>query len=116
MTLPGPFVSTDWLAENTDDVIVLDVRKDIDSFSAEGHIEDAVLVNAKKVRVTRTIDGLELTRMLPDRKHFEKFMSEHGVSSNSTVVITHKGETPGDVAGAARHYWQLRYYGFDSVA
>ncbi|HBE93334.1 MAG TPA: hypothetical protein DDW55_12755, partial [Gammaproteobacteria bacterium] len=82
----------------------------------EGHIADAVLVNAKKVRVTRTIDGLELTRMLPDRKHFEKFMSEHGVSSNSTVVITHKGETPGDVASAARLYWQLRYYGFDSVA
>ena len=114
--LPGPLVNAEWLAENLGNVIVLDVRKQLDSFTAEGHISSAVLVNVKKVRTTRTINGVELTRMMPAAEPFSKFMADHGVSKNSTVVITHPGATPGQVAGAARLYWQLRYYGFDSVA
>ena len=114
--LPGPLINADWLSENLADVVVLDVRKDIESFASEGHISSAILVNAKKIRVTRTIDGVKLTRMTPAPDQFAKFMAEHGVSSDSTVVITHRGKTPGHVAGAARLYWQLRYYGFDSVA
>lgn len=31
-TLPGPIVDTKWLAENLDKVVVLDVRKDVESF------------------------------------------------------------------------------------
>ena len=114
--LPGPLVNAEWLAENLSDVVVLDVRKQLESFTDEGHISSAVLVNSKKVRVKRTIDGVELTRMMPAAEPFAKFMADHGVSNDSTVVITHRGETPGQVAGAARLYWQLRYYGFDSVA
>ncbi|MCK5361103.1 MAG: sulfurtransferase [Gammaproteobacteria bacterium] len=114
--LPGPLVNAEWLAENLNDVVVLDVRKQIDSFSDEGHISSAILVNSKKVRVKRTINGVELTRMIPAAGPFAKFMADHGVSNDSTVVITHPGETPGQIAGAARLYWQLRYYGFDSVA
>ena len=114
--LPGPLVNAEWLAENLSDVVVLDVRKQLESFTDEGHISSAVLVNSKKVRVKRTIDGVELTRMMPAAEPFAKFMADHGVSNDSSVVITHRGETPGQVAGAARLYWQLRYYGFDSVA
>ncbi len=114
--LPGPLVDAYWLADNIDDVVVLDVRKDIESYTSEGHISGAVLVNVKKVRVTRTIDGQELTRMMPGPEDFAAFMSAHGVSNDSTVVLTHRGEKAGNVAGAARLYWQLRYYGFDSVA
>ncbi|MEA1889755.1 MAG: rhodanese-like domain-containing protein [Pseudomonadota bacterium] len=114
--LPGPLVNAEWLAENLNNVVVLDARKQVEDFAKEGHISSAVLVNVKKVRVTRTIDGVELTRMIPAAEPFAKFMSDHGVSNNSTVIITHRGETAGHVAGAARLYWQLRYYGFDSVA
>jgi len=114
--LPGPLVNADWLAENLNNVVVLDVRKQIDSFSDEGHISSAILVNSKKVRVKRTINGVELTRMIPAAEPFAKFMAAHGVSNDSSVVITHQGESAGNVAGAARLYWQLRYYGFDSVA
>lgn len=114
--LPGPLVDAYWLADNIDNVVVLDVRKDVDSYISEGHISGSVLVNVKKVRVTRTIDGQELTRMLPEPDEFAAFMSAHGVSNDSTVVLTHRGEKAGNVAGAARLYWQLRYYGFDSVA
>ncbi len=114
--LPGPLVSADWLAENLEDVVVLDVRSQLDGFTSEGHISTAILVDVKKVRVTRSINGLELTRMMPAAEPFAKFMAEHGVSNNSTVLITQPGATPGQLAGAARLYWQLRYYGFDSVA
>ena len=114
--LPGPLVTADWLAENIEDVTVLDIRKDTDSFVSVGHIEDAVLVNAKKMRVTRVIEGKELTRMLPERDMFDQFVSRHGVNSDDVIVLTHPGNTPGDIAGAARLYWQFKVYGFDQVA
>ncbi|SFV76977.1 Thiosulfate sulfurtransferase, rhodanese [hydrothermal vent metagenome] len=116
LILPSSLVDTDWLGENLQKITVLDVRKDLDSFTKEGHIAGAILVNAKKIRTARMINGIELTRMRPTRSVFEAFMSEHGVSNNSIVVITHQGITPGDVAGAARLYWQMKYYGIDQVA
>lgn len=116
LVIPSPLVSADWVSENIEDLVILDVRKDLDSFSKQGHIPGAKLVNTKKVRVSRTIDGVELTRMRPAQADFERFMSTHGVSSNSIVLITHQGQTPGDVAGAARLYWQMKYYGFAQVA
>jgi len=114
--LPGPLVSADWLAENRDSVLVLDVRKDLDSFEKEGHIEDAILVDVNQVRVTRVIDGKELTRMRPTAEQFTLFMQRHGVNQNSSVVLTHRGATPGQVAGAARLYWQMRLFGHENVA
>jgi thiosulfate/3-mercaptopyruvate sulfurtransferase len=115
LTLPTPLINTDWLSENLQSVVVLDVRKDIDSFLKEGHIEGAIFVNAKKIRTNRVVNGIELTRMMPSQSDFELFMSAHGISNDSVVVITHQGNTPGDVAGAARLYWQMKYYGVDQV-
>ncbi|HFE48738.1 MAG TPA: sulfurtransferase [Chromatiaceae bacterium] len=114
--LPGHLVDAEWLSAHLDEVVILDVRKETESFAKEGHIEGAILVNVKKVRVKRDIDGVSLTRMRPDKKRFEQFIARHGVDSDSTVVITHRGQKPGNVAGAARLYWQFRYHGFDNVA
>lgn len=113
--IPGPLVDGEWLAENRDAVVVLDVRKEIAGF-AEGHIPDAVPVDVNTIRIEREIDGKKMTRMRPDPASFEQFMRDHGVDSDSTVVISHPGDRPGQVAGAARLYWQLRFYGFDNVA
>lgn len=114
--LPGPLVDVDWLTENIGRVVVLDVRKNTDSFLKEGHIEGAILVDTGKMRVKRKQGGYELKGMLPDRKTHESFMSAHGVGTDSTVIITSRGDTPGHIAGAARLYWQMKYYGFDRVA
>ena len=116
LAVPAPLTDSDWLSENLEHVVILDVRKDLKSFSEQGHILGAKLVDTKKIRVTRIIDGIELTRMRPDQAYFERFMSAQGVSNDSVVVITHQGQTPGDVAGATRLYWQMKYYGFDQVA
>ncbi len=115
-SLPGPLVDADWLLDNIDEVVVLDVRKDLVSFSRDGHIESAVLVDSSKVRTTREINGKTLTRMIPAQQDYIESMQDHGVSTDSLVVITHKGETAGNVASAARLYWQMKYYGFDNVA
>lgn len=113
--LPGPLVGGEWLANNRDSVLVLDARKETTSF-ADGHIPGAVLVDVNKIRIDRKIDGKTLTRMRPDAASFEQFMRAHGVDNDSLVVLTHRGETPGQVAGAARLYWHMKYYGFERVA
>jgi len=113
---PGPLISADWLSNNIDEVMILDVRKELDSFTTEGHIENAIPVDVDKIRIDREIAGKKLTRMRPDPKRFEQFMRKHGVSNDSQVVLTNRGQTPGQVAGAARLYWHLKYYGFENVA
>lgn len=114
--LPGPLVDVEWLTEHSEDVVLLDVRKDLDSFTRVGHIPNATLVDVKEIRTDRVIDGMQLTRMLPDAADFERFMQAHGIANDSQVVITHPGKKSGDVAGAARLYWQLKYYSFERVA
>ena len=113
--LPGPLVDGEWLVEHRDAVVVLDVRKEIETF-ADGHIPGAVPVDVGKIRIEREIDGKQLTRMRPDPRAFENLIRAHGVDDDSTVVISHPGDQPGQVAGAARLYWQFKYYGFERVA
>lgn len=114
--LPGPLIDADWLAENIDKVQILDTRKELDTFTKEGHIENAVLVDVNKIRIEREIDGKKITRMRPDPDSFQAFMRQHGINNDSIVVITHRGKTSGHVAGAARLYWHFKYYGFEQVA
>ena len=113
--LPGPLVDGEWLANYLDEVLVLDVRKEVKTF-ADGHIPGAVLVDVGQIRNQREIDGKVLTRMRPDAREFERMMRAFGIHEDSIVVISHPGDRPGQVAGAARLYWQLKYYGFDRVA
>jgi len=133
-TLPGPLVDTKWLASHKDKVIILDARKDLKSFSAKpvykkdkktgklklkkvgGHVPGAALVNYKKVRGKRTIDGRIVTRMIPVKADFEKLMQNAGVNKDSAVVIVSKGHGAGDMTIATRLYWQLKYYGHTNMA
>jgi thiosulfate/3-mercaptopyruvate sulfurtransferase len=132
--LPGPLVETGWLAKNLDSVVVLDVRKDVKSFTAKpkfkrdkktgklkfvavgGHVPGAVLVDYSKVRVNRKIDGRTVTRLIPEKAKFESLMQSWGVNKNSVVVVMSKGESSGDVTNATRLYWQIKYFGHNNVA
>ena len=96
----GPLINAEWLIDNIDDVVILDSRKEIDTFSKEGHIENALLVDVNKIRIEREINGKKLTRMRPDAKSFQQFMRQHGINNDSNVVLTQRGKTPGQVAGA----------------
>ena len=135
--VPGPLVSADWLAKNKDKVIILDVRKDTASFTENseeitdnpdntakngssinvaGHIPGANLVPWKKVRVNRTVDGVDLLKLVPTKKEMESLMRDHGVNSSSAVVISMKGSKSKNLTFATRLYWQMKYWGHDNVA
>ena len=134
VSLPGPLVDTDWLAKNSNNVLILDVRKDVKSFAAKpvwktdkktkkktlvkvaGHIPGASLVNYDKLRAKVSIGGKTVQKMLPGKSVFEKFMQSVGVNKNSTIVIVSKGNNDGDMTMATRLYWQLKYYGHDDMA
>ena len=113
--IPQPLVDAQWLVENQASVVILDARKETSTF-ADGHISGAILVDVKTIRVGREINGKTLINMRPAAAGFQSFMRAHGVSDDSIVVITHPGDKPGQVAGAARLYWHFKYYGFDQVA
>jgi len=133
-SLPGPLIDSDWLADNKDKLVILDVRKDVKSFSAKpvykkdkktgklklkrvgGHVPGAALVNYKKIRGKRHIDGQVVTRMILAKRDFEKLMQDAGLNKGSTAVIVSKGENAGDMTIATRLYWQLKYYGHSNMA
>ena len=106
--IPQPLVDAQWLVENQASVVILDARKGTGTF-VDGHIPGAILVDVKTIRVDREINGKTLINMRPDAAGFQHFMRAHGVSDDSVVVITHPGDKPGQVAGAARLYWHFKY-------
>jgi thiosulfate/3-mercaptopyruvate sulfurtransferase len=139
LQVPGPVVDTVWLDKHLDDVVLLDVRADTESFhkkskskmggmqacgaqasagesSVSGHIPDAVLVPWQRARAKRVAGDVQLEGMLPTESNFERLMQRSGVKQDSAVVITSKGETPMHDAMAARLYFTLKYFGFDNVA
>jgi len=133
-SLPGPVVETDWLAKNKSKVVILSLRKDINSYTKKpgfkkdkktgklklkkvgGHIPGSYLVNYKKIRSDRVIDGKKFKKMIVDKPTFEKLIRNAGVNKDSLVVIVSKGESNKDLTMATRLYWQLKYYGFDNMA
>jgi thiosulfate/3-mercaptopyruvate sulfurtransferase len=114
--LPGPLVSTAWLAEHQDDVLILDVRNDPTSYVQGGHIIGAVQVDFKKARGTTTERGVELNDMSVPPEAFAALMRSVGLGNDKPVVLTHRGQSADDAGYAAYVYWQLKYYGHDKVA
>ncbi len=138
--VPGPLVETDWLADNVDKVVILDVRGSALSFEKKaraskaavnpcgvaskkkapvivsGHIPGSSLVLYKNVTEKRKTDGTELQALVLGKPAFEKLMQKSGVNNDSAVVITGKGQSTSDVIKATRLYWMMKYYGHDNVA
>ncbi|MGD8514927.1 MAG: rhodanese-like domain-containing protein [Granulosicoccaceae bacterium] len=133
-TLPSPLVETDWLAAHKDKVVILDVRKDVKSFTTSpvfktdkktgkqrlvkvaGHIPGAALINYSHIRTSRVIDGKKIDKIIPEKSVFEKLIQAAGVNKDSAIVITSKGLSNLDMTMATRLYWQLKYFGHDNMA
>jgi len=135
--VPGPLVDTQWVAQNRDNVVILDARKNTQSFirrskgggkvagvqacgakssgggKVSGHIPGSALADWKVY--APTMKG-KLHDELPSKKDFQKFMQDSGVNQNSAVIISHRGEGPKEVAFATRLYWTVKYFGHDNVA
>ena len=134
LDLPGPLVDTDWLEQHLDEIKMLDVREDIESFTRKAvlvrkrftgdlklrrtgaHIPGAVLVDYLNIRTSREIDGRSVRRMLPEKTEFQELMQSWGVNSDDVIVIMSLGASNGDMTLATRLYWQVKYFGHDNVA
>ncbi|HWT16518.1 MAG TPA: rhodanese-like domain-containing protein [Patescibacteria group bacterium] len=132
--LPGVVVSAQWLKEHRAEVVVLDVRSDLDLFttapeyatdpksgakvlaSLGGHIPGARLVDFEKTRVSRIVDGKKIDKMLPAGVEIEALMRALGVNRGDALVITAQNETFDEFDMAARLYWSLKTYGHRDMA
>lgn len=133
-TVPGPLVDSAWLAANQAKVVILDVRADARSFLGQplwvkdtqsgkqslvkvaGHIPGAALIDYKKVRAERVVDGKKVKGLIPDKADFEALIRAAGVNADSAIVITSEGRDSLDMTMATRLYWQLKYFGQDNMA
>ncbi len=139
LQVPGPLVDTEWLANNLDKVVVLDVRRDANSFirkaggggevggvqacgakgaapAVSGHIPGAALIEWKDLAVKQKEGDKEIYDQVPDKAAFEKLMQQSGVNADSAVVVVNPGDGAPAVADGTRLYWNLKYYGMDNVA
>jgi thiosulfate/3-mercaptopyruvate sulfurtransferase len=103
---PEVLVSTDWVAQHTDDPKVRLVEVDVDTSSYDrGHIKNAVGWNWQ----TQLQDNVR--RDLLGQQQFEKLAGDSGISNDSTVVLY--GDNNNWFAAYA--LWQFKYFGHKDV-
>src|SRR5256714_3322289 len=99
-------VTTDWLAEHTQDsgLVVAEVDENPDLYE-EGHIPGAVKLHWR--------DDLQdpIERDLVEKEQFEQLMGSRGIGTDTTIVVY------GDKNNwfAAYAYWYLKIYGHGDV-
>ena len=134
ITLPGPVVSADWLANNMSEVQIIEVRTDLASYlrspefdtdkktgkkflvEVGGHIANSTLLDFKKVRVERLVDGKKIKHLIPEKADFEKLVQSLGINSDKPIVLVPIGQDMSDIDEALRTYWSFKVYGEDQVA
>lgn len=99
-------VSPAWVAENSEEVVVLDYARSMDDFR-QGHIPGAAWV-ARAVTVTN-VDGID--GMLPDPEIVAMDLEEAGVRHDTPVVVYDSGNG----LWASRLFWALEYLGHEQV-
>ncbi len=133
-TLPGPLVDSKWLSANLDKVQVVEIRRNVKSFTTKpeistdaktgkktieeigGHIPGSRLLESKFVRVDRKIGELNLKFMIPERADFEKIVQNAGIDAAKPIVIVPIGLDVSDLNDAMRMYWQFKVYGETNIS
>jgi thiosulfate/3-mercaptopyruvate sulfurtransferase len=62
------------------------------------------------------VNGKKIENIIPEKAVFEQLMQSLGLNKDDTVIIVSKGLDDGDLTMATRLYWQLKYFGHDSMA
>ena len=112
---PEILATTEWLAENLGrfGIRVLDLRWRPDGTApavhAMGHIPGAVLVDWRTELVDDGENGEAILLTSPDR--IATLAARAGITDDTTVVVYDDTQS----LFAARAWWSLRAYGFDSV-
>ncbi|QWD79185.1 sulfurtransferase [Polynucleobacter sp. MWH-Spelu-300-X4] len=132
--LPGPVVSADWLSKNLANVQVVEVRSDVATYARQpefevdkktgkkvlvefgGHLPDSVLLDFKKVRAERLIDGKKIKYLIPEKADFQNLIQSLGINADKPIILVPVGQDISDVDEALRVYWQLKVYGETHMA
>ena len=132
--LPGPVVSADWLSKNLANVQLVEVRSDVATYARQpefevdkktgkkmlvelgGHLPDSVLLDFKKVRAERLIDGKKVKYLIPEKADFQNLIQSLGVNADKPIILVPVGQDISDVDEALRVYWQLKVYGETNMA
>lgn len=133
-SLPGPLVTVQWLHDHLNEVTVIDVadnaarltvapKIDTDQKTGArnvvaigGHIPGAIFVDFGKIRQAREVGGVNLVAMMPSKPFFEKVMDDAGLDRGLPIVIAPTGESVEALDMATRLFFQLKYFGEDSIA
>lgn len=103
---PEALVSTEWVAQHAADPSVRIAEVDVDTSEyAKGHVPSAIGWNW----TTQLCDTVR--RDILSKSHFEKLMSEAGISNSTTVVLY--GDNNNWFAAWA--LWQMQMYGHKDV-
>ena len=134
LDVPGPLVDTDWLEKNIQQVKILDIRQELESFTEPAvlvrkrftgdlrisrlgaHIPGAALVDFLDIRTSRDIDERRVRYLLPEVSEFEELMKSWGVNDDDAIIIIYPGMSNSDATMATRLYWQIKYFGHGNVA
>lgn len=115
-----PLVDVTWLKANLkrDDLVLLDIRNQIDGGSAEsfakGHIPGSVHSDYLRAGWRTEIDGV--VGQVPSADALETLIGSLGIGNDDTVLVIPAGVSSSDFGSAARIYWTFKYAGHDQVA
>ncbi|WP_290653042.1 sulfurtransferase [Aquisalimonas sp.] len=115
-----PLISVDWLEKHLgeDDLVVLDVRSDIDGSDREdfksAHIPGAVYSNYTTAGWRETRGGVP--GKLPPEEDLAELIGGLGIGNDTDVVIVPAGVGSTDFGSAARVYWTFKILGHDQVS
>ncbi|HZO65593.1 MAG TPA: sulfurtransferase [Kribbellaceae bacterium] len=104
MSRADALVSADWVEQNKDNVVLVEVDEDVSAYDA-GHIAGAIKLDWK--------DDLQdpVRRDFVSKEQFEALLSERGVGNDDTIVL-YGGNNNWFAAYA---YWYFKLYGHDDV-
>ena len=103
---PEALVSTEWVAQHSQDPKLRVAEVDVDTSEyAKGHVPGAIGWNWN----TQLCDTVR--RDILSKSHFEKLMSEAGISNDTTVILY--GDNNNWFAAWA--LWQMKMYGHKDV-
>ncbi|MEZ0065206.1 thiosulfate/3-mercaptopyruvate sulfurtransferase [Streptacidiphilus sp. MAP12-20] len=110
LSLPGPLVTVDWLAERLDEpgLLVLDA-------SVGSHRRPVPAIpGAQLFDLDGSLSAPDsaLPHTMPSPEQFERELRELGLNETGTVVVYDNA----GVYSSARGWWMLRAMGFDAVA
>lgn len=99
-------VTPEWVAERSDEIVILDIGRDFEDFEA-GHVPGAAYVQREVIAVER--DGVG--GMLPDPEVVAADLAELGVAHDTPVVVYDAGRG----TWSSRLFWALEYLGHEQV-